>query len=65
MANLLTCAQVAERFGVSVATVWRWIGHKELRAIKLSRKSYRIRPEDLAEFERRHETTDSSEQISE
>jgi len=54
--KLLICGQVAERYGVKIPTVWGWIRAKRLPAIKTG-KSYRIRPEDLEEYERRNKTT--------
>lgn len=50
MEKYLTCEQVAERYGVKVITVWAWIREKKLRAIKTG-KMYRVKPDDLAEFE--------------
>ena len=51
MAKYLSCDQVADLYDVKVITVWDWIRKKKLPAIKIG-KEYRIRPEDLAEFER-------------
>ena len=56
MEKLLTCEQVAERYSVKVITVWEWIRSKKLPAIKVGGKFYRIRAEDLAIFEKQHET---------
>jgi len=53
--RLLTCKQVAERYVVSIETVWEWVRSKKLPAILIGR-NYRIRPEDLEEFERQYET---------
>lgn len=55
MDTLYTCAQVAERYGIKTITVWEWIRKKKLPAIKIG-KEYRIRTEDLAEFEKRRRT---------
>jgi excisionase family DNA binding protein len=50
MGKLLTCDDVAERYGVKKITVWAWICEKKLNAIHTGR-SYSIRPEDLKAFE--------------
>jgi len=54
--KLLTCEQVAERYGISVETVWEWVRNGKLPAIAISTRRYRIRPEDLEAFERQSET---------
>lgn len=53
-----TCEQVAERYGVTVATVWDWIRSKKLAAIDIG-KSYRIKESDLLEFEQSNKTTNN------
>lgn len=50
MADLYTCAEVAQRYGVKKITVWEWIRKRELGAIKLG-KEYRISVDDLQQFE--------------
>lgn len=50
MAKLYTCAEVAERYGVQIITVWDWIRKKKLGAIRLGR-DYRISEEDIKKFE--------------
>lgn len=55
-----TCDEVAERYGVKVATVWDWIRSKKLIAINLG-KTYRIKESDLLEFEQSNKTTDTEE----
>ena len=50
MAELYTCVEVAQRYGVEVRTVWEWIRRRKLGAIKLG-KEYRISAEDLTRFE--------------
>lgn len=50
MAKLYTCAEVAERYGVQIITVWDWIRKKKLGAIKLGR-DYRISEDDIKAFE--------------
>lgn len=50
--KLLTCAEVARRYGVTVATVWRWIRNGELQAVRVGNRIYRVEPEALVAFER-------------
>ena len=50
MQPLMTCEQVAERYGVKKETVWSWIRNGKLKALKLQ-KNYRVRQEDIIEFE--------------
>lgn len=56
MSKLYTCNEVAERYGVKPRTVWDWIRAKKLSAIQIGRK-YRIREDDLKEFEDNRKTT--------
>ncbi len=55
MEKLLTCEQVAERYGVKVTTVWAWIREKKLPAIRIG-KGYRVKLEDLEAFEEARRT---------
>ncbi len=50
MDNLFSCKEVAERYNVSVFTVWDWVKKKKMRAIKIGR-TYKIRQEDIQQFE--------------
>lgn len=50
MADLYTCAEVAQRYGVEKITVWDWIRKRRLGALKLG-KEYRISEDDLRQFE--------------
>ena len=50
MADLYTCAEVAQRYGVEKITVWDWIRKRRLGAIKIG-KEYRISEDDLRQFE--------------
>jgi excisionase family DNA binding protein len=50
MENLLTCAEVAQKYGVKVSTVWAWIREQRLAAIRIG-KSYRVKQKDLEQFE--------------
>lgn len=59
MEKLYTCAQVAERYGVSPLTVREWIRGGMLEAIRLGR-DYRVSEEDLVRFEQRRRTHPSS-----
>lgn len=55
MAELYTCKEVAERYGVQTLTVWEWIRKKKLGAIKIG-KEYRVGADDLARFEDERKT---------
>ncbi len=55
MAQLYTCAEVAERYSVQVITVWDWIRKKKLPAVKIGR-DYRISEDDLIKFENDRKT---------
>jgi len=50
MEKFFTCEDIAERYGVKKITVWAWIREKKLGAVRIGR-DYRIRQEDLHEFE--------------
>lgn len=50
MEKFYSCEQIAERYGVHVVTVWRWIRKRELPAIKIG-KQYFITEEALTDFE--------------
>ena len=50
MADLYTCAEVAQRYSVEVRTVWDWIRKRKLGAINIG-KEYRISADDLCRFE--------------
>lgn len=58
MEKYLTCDDVAERYGVKKITVWSWIREKKLNAIQTG-KIYRVRPEDLRDFEEARSTKHS------
>ena len=57
MEKYYTCEEVAERYGVKVATVWDWIRQKKLPAICIGK--YRIKESDLLEFEQSNKTTNT------
>lgn len=50
MAELYTCAEVAERYKVKIITVWEWIRKRKLGAIKIG-KEYRVNEDDLKKFD--------------
>lgn len=49
------CAEVADRYGVKLITVWEWIRQKKFPAIKIGRE-YRISEDDLIKFEKERRT---------
>lgn len=55
MPEYYTCKEIATRYRVKTLTVWDWIRKKKMPAIKIG-KEYRIRPEDIAAFEKKRET---------
>lgn len=44
--DLLTPPQVAQKWGVSVRTVYRYIADRRLKALRLPGGQYRIHPDD-------------------
>ncbi len=57
MEKFLTCEQIAERYCVTVCAVREWIKSGKLPALKIAgRAGYRIRPSDLAAFEKQYRT---------
>lgn len=52
MEKLFTCKEVAQRYGVSIETVWRWIRTKKLPSVKVGTRNYRVRSDDLTAFEK-------------
>ena len=49
-----TVSQVATRFGVSVATVWRWVRQGDLPSpVKISERTTRWRRSDIEAHEQR------------
>lgn len=50
MSKMYTCDEIAEIYGVKIFTVWDWIKRKKIKALKIGRE-YRIREEDLKDFE--------------
>ena len=48
--DLLTMEQVAKRLGVSLKTVYRWVGSGELPVSLIGKRTYRIFERDLIKF---------------
>lgn len=51
--KLLTAAEVAARFGVTVETVARWRREGRIRAVRLGRRTFRFAETELRTVERR------------
>lgn len=62
MAELYTCVEVAQRYGVEVRTVWDWIRRRKLGAIKLG-KEYRISEDDLIRFEESRRIAPNTQEV--
>jgi len=56
MNKLLTPKQVANKLGVSEYTIWRYIKVGKLKAIKLTKRNFRIEEKDLIQFLKKHKT---------
>jgi len=56
MNKLLTPKQVANKLGVSEFTIWRYINAGKLKAIKLTKRNFRIEEKDLNQFLKKHKT---------
>lgn len=52
--TFFTCEDVANYYGVTVNTVWRWCRTKKMSSLKIG-KRYLIRPSDLIKFEQAQE----------
>lgn len=50
MSKMYSCVEVADRYGVTLVTVWNWIKKKKLAAMKIGRE-YKISESDIAAFE--------------
>jgi len=55
LSRYFSCKEIADIYGVKIFTVWHWIRNKKLPAIKIG-KQYRIREEDLKQFEEDNRT---------
>lgn len=51
MEKFYTCEEVSEIYRVKISTVWAWVRSGKLKAVCIG-KQYRIRREDLEEFEK-------------
>lgn len=47
---LYTAKMVADKFGVSVTTVWEWIRKGKLKAVKINSRNIRISEQAIADF---------------
>lgn len=56
MDKLFTPKQVANKLGVSEFTIWRYIKSGKLKAIKLTKRNFRIEEQDLIQFLKKHKT---------
>ena len=51
MDKLLSPSQVAQRYGVTTRTVYRWIDEERLTAYRVGRQLLRVRENDLRAIE--------------
>lgn len=49
-----SCKEVAERYGVKEATVWKWCREGKIEAFRIG-KIYRIRASELKRYEKERE----------
>ncbi|MBU1292324.1 helix-turn-helix domain-containing protein [Patescibacteria group bacterium] len=56
MNKLFTPKQIANKLGVSEFTIWRYIKAGKLKAIKLTKRNFRIEQKDLNQFLKKHKT---------
>jgi len=45
-----TPQDIADMFGVKVETVWKWLRTKQLPALNINNRTYRISQDDLNKF---------------
>ncbi len=50
MEKYFSCKEVADKYGVTVRTVWCWVREGKLKAVRIG-KLYRIKQQDLDAFE--------------
>ena len=56
MNKLLTSKQAANKLGLSEYTIWRYIKTGKLKAIKLTKRNFRIEEKDLIQFLKERKT---------
>ena len=56
MDKLLTPKQVANKLSISEYTIWRYIKAGKLKAIKLTKRNFRIEEKDLTQFLKKRKT---------
>lgn len=52
LGKVMTCEEIAERYKVNIATVWKWMRNGRLPCFQIG-KAYYTYPEMLAEFEQK------------
>ncbi len=52
-----TAEEVADKLKVNVQSVWRWIREGDLPAVTFSKRTYRVRSDELEQFIVRRSTT--------
>lgn len=52
LGRVMTCEEIAQRYGVKLTTVWRWMREGSLPSFKVGKAFYTY-PEMLAEFEQK------------
>ena len=55
MDKVYTCNEIAERYGVKISTVYKWIRDGAMEAIRIG-KSYRVKESEVIAFEERNNT---------
>lgn len=55
MEKVYTCNEIAERYGVKISTVYKWIRDGAMEAINIG-KSYRVKESEVIAFEERNNT---------
>lgn len=55
MDKVYTCNEIAERYGVKISTVYKWIRDGAMEAIRIG-KAYRVKESAVLEFEERNNT---------
>lgn len=55
MERIYTCEEIAERYGVKIHTIYKWIKDGAMQAIRIG-KAYRVKESAVLEFEERNNT---------